>query len=297
MRIVIANRDHACEILGIQPKFTGDMLRKAYLRQALKYHPDKPGGNKEKFQEIRQAFDYLNDTDEEDINNDSSFKIESILKKCIGFFSPETDLDDKFINTSLKNILINCENISVEIFKNLTFEKATTLYKYFYQYNEVFQLSPEVLYKMKQIIKEKAESTNILVLKSTIDDLLNNKIYKLEHQEHDYYIPLWHKRFNINDILVLNEYELSDNIIIKDNNDIWIYKEIPLHTLFHDGDCEIFMGSKAIKIQADTLKITQTGKIQKKNLSAFWNSVSLMYCMMKMQTSISCSIWRTVMCL
>jgi len=262
MRIVIANRDHACEILGIQPKFTSDMLRKAYLRQALKYHPDKPGGNKEKFQEIRQAFDYLNDTEEEDINNDSSFKIESILKKCIGFFSPETDLDDKFINTSLKNILINCENISIEIFKNLTFEKSTTLYKYFYQYNEVFQLSPEVLYKMKQIIKEKAESTNILVLKSTIDDLLNNKIYKLEHQEHDYYIPLWHKRFNINDILVLNEYELPDNIIIKDNNDIWIHKEIPLHTLFHDGDCEIFVGSKAIKIQADTLKITKTPQIK-----------------------------------
>lgn len=262
MTIVIANREHACDILGIQRKFTGDMLRKAYLSQALKYHPDKPGGNKEKFQEIRQAFDYLNDTDEKDINNDSSFKIESILKKCIGFFSPETDLDDKFINTSLKNILINCENISVEIFKNLTFEKATTLYKYFYQYNEVFQLSPEVLYKMKQIIKEKAESTNILVLKSTIDDLLNNKIYKLELQDHDYYIPLWHKRFNINDILVLNEYELPDNIVIKENNDIWIHKEIPFHTLFHDGDCEIFMGSKTIKIEADTLKITKIPQIK-----------------------------------
>jgi hypothetical protein len=263
MTIVIANKEHACDILGLQLKYDGEMLRKAYLRQALKYHPDKPSGNKEKFQEIRQAFDYLN---ENDLHNkpEGKFdtKIEMLLKKCIGFFSPETDLDDKFINTSLKNILINCENISIEIFKNLTFEKSTTLYKYFYQYNEVFQLSPEVLYKMKQIIKEKAESTNILVLKSTIDDLLNNKIYKLEHQEHDYYIPLWHKRFNINDILVLNEYELPDNIIIKDNNDIWIHKEIPLHTLFHDGDCEIFVGSKAIKIQADTLKITKTPQIK-----------------------------------
>jgi hypothetical protein len=263
MTIVIANKEHACDILGLQQKYTSDMLRKAYLRQALKYHPDKPGGNKEKFQEIRQAFDYLN---ENELHNkpEGRFdtKIEMLLKKCIGFFSPETDLDDKFINTSLKNILINCENISIQIFKNLTFEKATTLYKYFHQYNEVFQLSPEVLFKMKEIIKQKAESTNILVLKSTIDDLLNNKIYKLEHQEHDYYIPLWHKRFNINDILILNEYELPDNIIIKENNDIWIYKEIPLHTLFHDGDCEIFMGKQTIKIQSDTLKITKTPQIK-----------------------------------
>ena len=263
MTIVIANKEHACDILGLQQKYTNNMLRKAYLRQALKYHPDKPGGNKEKFQEIRQAFDYLN---ENDLHNkpEGRFdtKIEMLLKKCIGFFSPETDLDDKFINTSLKNILINCENISIQIFKNLTFEKATTLYKYFHEYNEVFQLSPEVLFKMKEIIKQKAESTNILVLKSTIDDLLNNKIYKLEHQEHDYYIPLWHKRFNINDILILNEYELPDNIIIKDNNDIWIYKEIPLHTLFHDGDCEIFMGKQTIKIESDTLKITKTPQIK-----------------------------------
>lgn len=263
MTIVIANKEHACDILGLQLKYTNNMLRKAYLRQALKYHPDKSGGNKEKFQEIRQAFDYLN---ENDLNNkpEGRFdtKIEMLLKKCIGFFSPETDLDDKFINTSLKNILINCENISIQIFKNLTFEKATTLYKYFHEYNEVFQLSPEVLFKMKEIIKQKAESTNILVLKSTIDDLLNNKIYKLEHQEHDYYIPLWHKRFNINDILILNEYELPDNIIIKENNDIWIYKEIPLHTLFHDGDCEIFMGKQTIKIQSDTLKITKTPQIK-----------------------------------
>ena len=263
MTIVIANKEHACDILGLQLKYNREMLRTAYLRQALKYHPDKPGGNKEKFQEIRQAFDYLN---ENDLHNkpEGRFdtKIEMLLKKCIGFFSPETDLDDKFINTSLKNILINCENISIQIFKNLTFEKATTLYKYFHQYNEVFQLSPEVLFKMKEIIKQKAESTNILVLKSTIDDLLNNKIYKLEHQEHDYYIPLWHKRFNINDILILNEYELPDNIIIKENNDIWIYKEINLHTLFHDGDCEIFMGKQTIKIESDTLKITKTPQIK-----------------------------------
>jgi len=263
MTIVIANKEHACDILKLNKKYTFDMLRKAYLRQALKYHPDKPSGNKEKFQEIRQAFDYLN---ENDLHNkpEGKFdtKIEMLLKKCIGFFSPETDLDDKFINTSLKNILINCENISIQIFKNLTFEKATTLYKYFYEYNEVFQLSPEVLFKMKEIIKQKAESTNILVLKSTIDDLLNNKIYKLEHHEHDYYIPLWHKRFNINDILILNEYELPDNIIIKENNDIWIYKEIPLHTLFHDGDCEIFMGKQTIKIGSDTLKITKTPQIK-----------------------------------
>ena len=88
MTIVIANKEHACDILGLEIKYTGDMLRKAYLRQALKYHPDKPGGNKEKFQEIRQAFDYLN---ENDLHNkpEGRFdtKIEMLLKNLSSVYS------------------------------------------------------------------------------------------------------------------------------------------------------------------------------------------------------------------
>lgn len=48
------------EVLGI-PKGTSDeaAIKKAYKKSALKFHPDRPGGDKVKFQEVSEAFEVL----------------------------------------------------------------------------------------------------------------------------------------------------------------------------------------------------------------------------------------------
>ena len=45
------------------PKGTSDdnLIKKAYKKAALKYHPDRPGGDKQKFQEVSEAFEVLSD--------------------------------------------------------------------------------------------------------------------------------------------------------------------------------------------------------------------------------------------
>lgn len=50
------------EVLGV-PKGTSDdaVIKKAYKKAALKYHPDRPGGDKVKFQEVSEAFEVLSD--------------------------------------------------------------------------------------------------------------------------------------------------------------------------------------------------------------------------------------------
>jgi curved DNA-binding protein CbpA len=266
--MTILNEEQACEILNLSQKFTDDMVRKAYLTQALRYHPDKLHGNSEKFKEINQAYNFLtreNRNRPVGFGENQTCTIEIFLKKMIGFFSPETDIDDKFINTSLKSILINCENISVKIFENLNLEKSARAYKYFCKYNDIFQISEETLTKMKNIIEEKAKSHNILVIKSSLDDLLNNKIYKLEIEEHDYYIPLWHKRFNLNDenkIMILNEYDSNENITIKDNNDIWIKIEEYISNVLDIGHINVSFGSNSFYIQSENLKITKNPQIK-----------------------------------
>jgi len=46
-------------ILGIQRGATDEEIKKAYRKMAVKYHPDKPGGDEEKFKEVADAYDRL----------------------------------------------------------------------------------------------------------------------------------------------------------------------------------------------------------------------------------------------
>ena len=59
--------DEAMKILGLQPGFTKNDLRKAKKRESMKYHPDKGAGQPEhiknlmsvKFKEVVSAYNYL----------------------------------------------------------------------------------------------------------------------------------------------------------------------------------------------------------------------------------------------
>ncbi|KAG9262717.1 dnaJ homolog subfamily B member 1b [Astyanax mexicanus] len=56
-------------VLGIKKGASDDEIKKAYRKQALKYHPDKnkSPGAEEKFKEIAEAYDVLSDSKKKDI--------------------------------------------------------------------------------------------------------------------------------------------------------------------------------------------------------------------------------------
>ncbi len=52
------------EILGLSSTNDQVAIKKAYHKLALQYHPDKPGGNEEKFKQIRAAYEILSDDEQ-----------------------------------------------------------------------------------------------------------------------------------------------------------------------------------------------------------------------------------------
>jgi molecular chaperone DnaJ len=49
------------KILGIEKNASADEIKKAFKKLALEHHPDRPGGNEQKFKEINEAYQVLSD--------------------------------------------------------------------------------------------------------------------------------------------------------------------------------------------------------------------------------------------
>ena len=49
------------EVLGVDKKASKDEIKKAFRKLAHETHPDKKGGNEEKFKEVNEAYGVLSD--------------------------------------------------------------------------------------------------------------------------------------------------------------------------------------------------------------------------------------------
>lgn len=56
----MAKRDYY-EVLGVSKNASDDEIKKAFRRLAVKYHPDKEGGDEDKFKEASEAYEVLRD--------------------------------------------------------------------------------------------------------------------------------------------------------------------------------------------------------------------------------------------
>ena len=274
------NYEKAIESLQLKKPFTKKDIKKAYYSLAIKYHPDKSKSNSEKFVTIKEAYDFLNtysdihvDQEDSDDDGDASDYI-SLLKKCIKLVSPNTNWSNLFMDSTFKNIISDCENISLKIFKGLTKEKSIEIYNFLSTYREVFHIQENTLKEMRSILEEKRKNDNLIILEPTLDDLFDEKIYILDICDKKYYIPLWcHELcYDISgdDLIVKCQPQTPKHIYIDDNNNIFINVNKKITDVF--GKPIVFhLGTKKLSIDSKELflKHKQTFTFYNKGIPKF----------------------------
>ena len=251
----------ACKILQLDTPFTHRELKKAYHRSALLKHPDRQGIEEEKeektaqFQEVQSAYEFL------------SIQLE--LKEDI--FHGENDLNSTMdYTTIIKNFMYTCIEITKtdipDVIKSIA-EKALQgldkkilqeLLHYINNNGAVFS-NAENMKIVADIIEDKLEKNNVYNVETTLDNLFQAEIFKLNVDNEIYYIPLWHNEIEYDKegmrLTVKCIPDIPEHIYIDDENNIHVNIKLALSTVLHNTHIDIYIGSKVFKIPVEELFI------------------------------------------
>jgi len=258
------NFEDACRILEIDESSAIDdkEVRKKYYSMALRYHPDKfKDDDGDRFREIGKAYDYLNKYNNIEIKETSN-EYMSILNKFIKLFSPTTNWNSLFMDTTFNGILKDCHAISLNIFDNISKEKSIEVYSFLKRYGSLLYISDELLEKMCEKIHQKMKNDNLIILNPTIDDILEDNIYKYEIHGKTFYVPLWCNEVEFavsetDDIIIKCICELDTHMGIDQHNNIIYHYDGKIEKVLREKSIQIQMGNKKLQIPCAELSIKE----------------------------------------
>jgi len=245
----------AIKILDLDKEYSEKQLKRSYYIKALEFHPDKNNGVDDKFKEIVEAYEYLQREKEvSDIVNDGDNYIK-LMNDFIDFILDKNLEVNKFIS-SLNNKYTKVSFELLEKFSKKTLVKINNFVK---TYGDVLSISDDVKEKINKLIDEYTKNDKIEVINPTLENLLNDEIYRFEYNNEIYYIPVWHQEL---------EYECSENLLIvecqpilpecieiDENNNLNLFLVTELKEIMNDEKIIINIANKSFDIIVNKLLI------------------------------------------
>jgi len=258
------------EILGLDTDlFTRSELKKAYIKKAILCHPDKNNSTKEsteKFQELQDSYSYLStfvisDNNETNEGDDSTAKQEKdngeeILKFMNGV------LQGKYQQVFI-DLVCGIKTISLTALERISKKQLQNIYDFLNMYGKNLFISEDILQVIKSILDKKDTTKELLYSVSpTLDDLLNDKLYKLNLENTTYLVPLWHNEIWYDgkkegeDIIVFCNPIIPENMFVDSDNNLHVKISISLNSSLLNESYNINIGKKMFTIPVNQLYIT-----------------------------------------
>jgi DnaJ-class molecular chaperone len=253
-----------------------EYLKKQYRRLALKNHPDKNGNtieSTEKFKKINEAYNYLKreiihlkpNENEEDIHENDDEKQNSSLYFDILRSFMKTVFEGKYkeiLSNIVNDIMKTGKKISVKLFDDLDKDSTLNIFTFLSNNRITLHLSQEIIDIVREIVIKKYDNVEVYKLNPSINDLLNNNLYKLYVNEELFLVPLWHNESYFDgsccEIIVICKPELPVGVTIDDENNICVETKISAYndlskSILDNKNIYIEVGNKEFNIPLSDL--------------------------------------------
>ena len=274
------NSTLAREIIGFDENetITADDLKRKYRRLALQFHPDKNGNSAESaenFKMIHEAYEYLqiyivSQTDDETPSNTASEAGDDYMTMLQRFI--ESIIQSPNMSDIIKEIVMNgCKKMSTRLFENMSKDTSMELLSFISKHRNILHIDPDTIQCVREIILEKYKNDQIYILNPSLDDLLENNVYKLDIEGKIYLVPLWHSEVYFDgsgcDIIVQCIPDLPANMYIDENNALHVNINAPFNISLLDTQSVLFkLGKQSFPLQVQ-FKRTQTCYLHNQGIS------------------------------
>lgn len=251
----------ACEILNIEPPFDMKRLKQQYHKAALQHHPDRntDTNSNETFQEVGSAYTFLSMWLDSENTAPPHVDYGSILDNFFSVIAEKRQIGKGEMSKLVDNLIHGCKNLSLKAFQDTDKETAVKLFGYIARYSELLGLDENTLLSMREIVREKMRDDELVIINPSIDNLLKDEVYALEHNGEIFYVPLWHDEISFDlsgTVLVVKCIpDVGEHIHVDEYNVLQVSVTTQCNKVLNDNGINVVLGEKVFQIPASEIKI------------------------------------------
>jgi hypothetical protein len=267
-------------MLGVSRDCSLAELTKRYRICALRLHPDKNGNTPEAtaaFQELNAAYHTLlpsaaNPKTPDSSNNDAAHAdmepyynifmnfMKSLFKGKNDCKNDAPDRMNPILLELLHRIVHDYASVSVNAaLDSLDPSVLFQLYETLEQYNAAVSMDARIFEEIMHLLREKMQNNNIIILKPSLKDVIQNNISVLQFGGQTFYVPLWHSELHYSagekQLIVKCMPVLPDHMSIDANNELHVDVRADIKELLNSGSSNSNSNSNSNSSSNSVLRI------------------------------------------